>query len=66
MKIAKILNVSVEYLVTGSETQYDENAVQNLNRLKKYEVVLNKLESIPEKSRNSILSLIDNFCEDFC
>lgn len=65
VKIAKVLNVSVEYLVTGSETQSDENAIKNLNKLKKYETVLNKLESIPEKSRNSILSLIDNVSEDF-
>lgn len=65
VKIAEILNVSVEYLVTGknSKSTEQQNSV-NINKFKKYASTLEKLESIPEKSRNSILSLIENVSAD--
>lgn len=60
VKIAEVLNVSVEYLVYGKDFQ---NAKKQ-NMLQKYASTLEKLEAIPEKSRNSILSLIENLSED--
>lgn len=65
VKIAEILNVSVEYLVTGknSKSTEQQNSV-NINKFKKYAQTIEKLESIPEKSRNSILSLIENVSAD--
>ncbi|MBR0497219.1 MAG: helix-turn-helix transcriptional regulator [Treponema sp.] len=60
VKIAEVLNVSVEYLIYGKDFQ---NAKKQ-NMLQKYASTLEKLESIPEKSRNSILSLIENVSAD--
>ena len=65
VKIAKILNVSVEYLVTGADSSLSsETTIKNLSKLKRYEGVLNKLDAIPEKSRNSIIHLIDSVSAD--
>ncbi len=61
VKIAKILNVSVEYLVTGTDSKISDETNNSLRiNFKKYARTLEKLESIPEKTRNSIIQLIDN------
>lgn len=64
VKIAKILNVSVEYLVTGKDAQRTDSFSENMNRLRKYSEIVQKLDSLPEKSRNSIIDLIKNLSED--
>lgn len=65
VRIAEILNVSVEYLVTGKDSKLTEfRDSVSINKFKKYAKTLEKLESIPEKSRNSILSLIENVSAD--
>lgn len=60
VKIAKVLNVSVEYLVNGTDSQLSETK----NRFRKYSKTLEKLDSLPEKSRTSILRMIDDVSED--
>lgn len=60
VKIAEVLNVSVEYLVYGK----DFETAKKRSMLQKYAKTFEKLESIPEKSRNSILSLIENVSAD--
>ena len=64
VKIANILNVSVEYLVTGKDSQDNEKKLGNTNRFQKYLPILIKLESIPEKSRASIIQLINDISTD--
>lgn len=63
VKIANVLNVSVEYLVTG-EKKSSKNDSNERNIFRKYAPTLEKLESIPEKSRASILRLIDSVSDD--
>lgn len=65
VKIAKILNVSVEFLVTGEDSQNAGFTPENLNRLKKYSEIVQKLDALPEKSRNSIINLIKNVSADY-
>ena len=60
VKIAKILNVTVEYLVNGNDSYMSESKI----KFKKYSHTLEKLDSLPEKSRNSIIKLIDDISED--
>ena len=60
VKIAEVLNVTVESLVYGKDFQNTKK--QNI--IQKYAQTIEKLESIPEKSRNSILSLIENVSAD--
>ena len=65
VKIAKVLNVSVEYLVTGENALASkENGCRNTGTFRKYAATLEKLETIPEKSRTSILRLIDDISHD--
>lgn len=65
VKIAEILDVSVEYLVTGKDSK-SSNApsIKDRKFFQKYASTLEKLESIPEKSRDSILKLIENVSQD--
>ena len=62
--LTAILNVSVEYLVTGKDSQDNEKKLGNTNRFQKYLPILIKLESIPEKSRASIIQLINDISTD--
>lgn len=55
VKIAKALDVSVEYLV--SENEIDLKTPQALG--KKYYKTLSYLDTMPEKQRNSIIHMIE-------
>ena len=63
VKIAKILNVSVEYLVTG-QLSANSNKKEN-DRFQKYAKTIEKLDTLPEKTRTSVLDLIDKLNMDF-
>lgn len=67
VRIAKVLNVTVEYLVTKSSAPGSELEVSapESRRLKTYSEVIKKLDSLPEKTRKSIISLINDADEDF-
>lgn len=67
VRIAKVLNVTVEYLVTksnapGSEPEF---SAPESRRLKTYSEVIKKLDSLPEKTRQSIIALINDASADF-
>lgn len=59
VKIAKILGVSVEYLVTGSNSSQakceDSNAIQKYH---KHANLIEEFEKLPEYERESILVMI--------
>lgn len=57
LKIARALNVSVEYLTGDSKETSDSKSPQNLGR--KYYNTLRQLDSLPEKQRNSIIHMIE-------
>ncbi len=57
VKIARELNVSVEYLTGETAEISDVKSPQNLGR--KYYNTLKQLDSLPEKQRNSIIHMIE-------
>ncbi|NLK45102.1 MAG: helix-turn-helix transcriptional regulator [Treponema sp.] len=56
VKIAKALNVSVEYLTGESSEVSETKSPQNLT--KKYYNTLKQLDSLPEKQRDAIIRMI--------
>ena len=56
VKIAKVLDVSVEYLADETTKTTDSNSPLNLGR--KYYNTLKQLDSLPEKQRNAIIQMI--------
>ena len=62
VKIAKALNVSVEYLVTGkNENLKQSDSLEiDLPLCKKYYTLIKKLETLQEESVKQIESLIDH------
>lgn len=66
VKIAKELNVSVEYLVTGKDPK--SIMCQNSNETKllhKYSKILKDLDSLPENIQKPIINMIKNFKEEY-
>lgn len=63
-RIAKTLNVSVEYLLTGKDSTKtdipDTNNLSQINYLK-YKKLIEKIEALPENVQKSIVIIIDNF-----
>lgn len=57
VKIANVLNVSVEYLVTGKTQNKSSNEI-DLQQYHKYAKTLNELDKIPENLRIPILEMI--------
>lgn len=57
VKIANVLNVSVEYLVTGKSQNKSSNEI-DLQQYHKYARTLNELDKIPENLRIPILEMI--------
>lgn len=57
VKIAKILNVSVEYLVTGQDSSLQKENL-DLHRYREYSSFINQLDSLPENQRELIKSIV--------
>lgn len=62
VKIAKVLNVSVEYLVTGKNPNFKESDESEfeVRLFKKYFSILKKLDSLHSNSIKSIENLLEN------
>ena len=56
VKIAKVLNVSVEYLVTGQDSSLQKENL-DLHRYREYSSFINQLDSLPENQRELIKSI---------
>lgn len=66
VKIAKELNVSVEYLVTGTDSKIQgRQDSEDLRLMHKYSDAIEALDSLPEKVREPILTMIKNFKDEF-
>lgn len=66
VRIARILGVSTEYLVTGGSTKKDSTISSAINNPEDFELVLiryrkmiSDLESLDQTSRDAIISLIE-------
>ena len=64
VKIAKILDTSVEYLVTGVISSPDLPK-QNLDNLYRYSKIIRALDSIPEESRSSVELFINDLSSKY-
>lgn len=66
VKIAKELNVTVEYLVTGSDSKMIIHQNQNeIQLLHKYSTTLKDLDSLPEQAKQPVITLIKNLKNEF-
>lgn len=66
VRIAKVLNVSVEYLVTGSDSNLKNQQSQiDLQLLHKYSTTLKDLDSLPEQAKKPVIKLIENLKNEF-
>lgn len=59
VKIARALNVTVEYLAAEGEENSKSDGMKKNPLLQKYECTLKKLESLPESKRQLIIKLIE-------
>lgn len=62
VKIAKVLNVSVEYLVTG-ENQTLKNEGLDLKKFREYSSFLEKLDSLSENQKELVKSIVDKMAD---
>ncbi len=66
VKIAKVLNVSVEYLVSGNTPDLKNQQNQNdLLLLHKYYTTLKNLDALPEQAKKPVITLIENLKNEF-
>lgn len=64
VQIAKILGVSVEYLVTGQNSENLESEDTYETALfKKYRLLIKKIEQLPESTKEGLKFLIDKLSE---
>ena len=60
LRIAKALNVPIEYLVSGNIPSNQENLEDiDLHKFHKYSKVIDNLDSLEEKERNPIIKMIE-------
>lgn len=57
VKIAKVLNVSVEYLVTGTEPSL-KNENYDLQKIREYSSLISQIDSLPENQKELVKSIV--------
>lgn len=62
VKIAKVLNVSVEYLVTGENISLKNEGV-DIKKYREYSALISQLDSLPENQKDLIKSIIAKMSE---
>ena len=62
VKIAKVLGVSVEYLVTGQDSSLKRENL-DLHRYREYSSLISQLDSLPENQKELVESIISKMCE---
>lgn len=58
VRIAKFLDTSVEYLVTGNDSQLSESRIKQLDTLLRYSKTVKTLDKLPSKVRKPIITMI--------
>ena len=62
VKIAKVLNVSVEYLVTGQDKAF-KNEGLDLKKYREYSTLISQLDALPQNQKDLVKSIISNMSE---
>lgn len=62
VKIAKVLNVSVEYLVTGQDKTF-KNEGLDLKKFREYSTLISQLDALPQNQKDLVKSIIANMSE---
>lgn len=65
VRIAKFLNTTVEYLVTGSYSDDKVHAQIEIDELYKSAVIIHKLNSLPYETRSSIELMISDMSSKY-
>lgn len=63
VKIAKVLNTSVEFLVTGFESEKNPFPQYDIFKMRRYAKTIDQLDSLPESSRYPIVDMINGMSE---
>lgn len=63
VKIAKVLNTSVEFLVTGFESEKIPFPQYDIFKMRRYAKTIDQLDSLPESSRYPIVDMINGMSE---
>ena len=63
VRIAKVLNVSVEYLVEGKSDQKKTHRTQNINLPQKQADLINSFNKLSQTEQKAILKLIQTLSE---
>ena len=58
VKIAKVLNVSVEFLVTGNDTTFSKKRI-DYSKYKKYSTLIEKIDRLSDKSKTTLENIVD-------
>lgn len=58
VKIAKFLNTTVEYLVTGTDSRLSQSQEKQLDTLLRYSKIIKALDNLPSKIRKPIEIMI--------
>ncbi len=62
VKIAKTLGVSVEYLVTGHDTQLSNEKI-DLKKYRKYKTIIDTLDNLPENYKSLVISVLKQLAD---
>lgn len=62
VKIAKVLNVSVEYLVTGENPSLKNEGV-DIKKYREYSSLISQLDSLPENQKELVKSIVTKMSE---
>ncbi len=65
VKIAKVLNTTAEYLVTGQSTEKETHPDINLDEFNKYSKLVHYLDSLPKLSRIPVEHLINELYDRY-
>lgn len=64
LRIAKALNVPIEYLTTGKTTFPQTESIEiDVHKYHKYSRVIENLDNLPEKTKNAIITMIEEIAQ---
>lgn len=65
VRIARVLDTSVEFLVTGQDVKISKSIVTDLDLLLKYSATIHELNSIPDESKAPIVNMISDMSSKY-